>query len=204
MVKKVVIFGANGKTGLCATEAAVQKGLQVRAFVRDPKKLPASLADKVEVFKGNVLEPDSVNDAIEGMDAVVICLGPGNSYEPPTDMSMGTKHIIDSMLQKNVKLVSACLAGFLFHAPEKIPPSFKALNEEHTRMYQYLRNSNLNYIAAWPPHITDEPSHEVIIEVNPTKSPGQCISKYDLGKFLVDSLDDSKYYMTFVGIANKP
>ncbi|KAI5633742.1 NAD(P)H-binding domain-containing protein [Phthorimaea operculella] len=85
MVQKVVIFGATGNTGLCATEAAVKKGLQVRAFVRDPKKLPADLADKVEVFEGNVLEPDSVNDAIEGMDAVVICLGTRNSLEPTSD-----------------------------------------------------------------------------------------------------------------------
>ncbi|KAJ2938534.1 hypothetical protein O0L34_g13031 [Tuta absoluta] len=204
MVKKVVIFGATGNTGLCATEAAVQKGLQVRAFVRDPKKLPADLVDKVEVFEGNVLEPDSVNDAIEGMDAVVICLGTRNSLEPTSDMSEGTKYIIDSMRQKNVKIVSACLSAFLFYAPDKVPPRFVDLNEDHKRMYEYLKDSNLNYIAVYPPHIADEPSREVIVEINPSSSPGRSISKHDLGRFMVDSLDDAKYYKNIVGIANKP
>ncbi|KAJ2940556.1 hypothetical protein O0L34_g6491 [Tuta absoluta] len=196
MVKKVVIFGANGNTGLCAVEAAVQKGLQVRAFVRDPKKLPTTLADKVEVFKGNVLEPDSVNDAIEGMDAVVICLGTGDNRELTSEIVEGTKNIIDSMCQKNVKIVSACLSAFLFHAPGKH-------TENHQQMYEYLRDSNLNYIAVWPPRITDTSSHKVFVEVNPTTTPGRSISKHDLGKFLVDSLDDSKYYKTVIGLANK-
>lgn len=62
-------------------------GLSVRAFVRDPAKLPAHLADKVEVLQGNVLEPDSVHDAIEGVDAVVIALGTRNALEPTSDLS---------------------------------------------------------------------------------------------------------------------
>ncbi|KAI5633743.1 NAD(P)H-binding domain-containing protein [Phthorimaea operculella] len=148
--------------------------------------------NSLEPTSGNVLEPDSVNDAIEGMDAVVICLGTRNSLEPTSDMSEGTKYIIDSMRQKNVKIVSACLSAFLFYAPDKVPPRFVDLNEDHKRMYEYLKDSNLNYIAVYPPHIAEEPSSEVIIQINPSTSPGRSISKWDLGKFLVDSLADSK------------
>lgn len=51
---------------------------------------------------------------------------------------------------------------------------------------------------------SDEPSREMIIEVNPKSSPGRSISKWDLGSFLVESLSEPKYYKSIIGIANKP
>ncbi|XP_026743279.1 flavin reductase (NADPH) [Trichoplusia ni] len=204
-MKKIVIFGSTGMTGLCATEAAVKKGLSVRAFVRDEAKMPEHLRDKVELFPGNVLEPDSVADALEGVDGVVIALGTRNLLDEKSasDMSEGTKNIIDSMRAKNVKIVSACLSAFLFYEPEKVPPRFVVLNEDHKRMYEALKESPLDYIAVFPPHIADEPSRDIVVTVNPTTSPGRSISKWDLGSFLVDSLSESKYYKSVIGIANK-
>ncbi|KAL0868874.1 hypothetical protein ABMA27_007215 [Loxostege sticticalis] len=203
-MKKIVIFGSTGMTGVCALEAAVKKGLSVRAFVRDPAKVPDHLKDKVEVFEGNVLEPDSVADAVEGTDGVVIALGTRNCLDPTTDLSEGTKNIIDAMRAKNVKPVSVCISAFLFYEPEKVPPIFVAINEDHKRMYEALKESPLDYIAVFPPHIADEPSREIQVEVNPDKSPGRSISKWDLGSFLVDSLDQPKYYKSVIGICNAP
>ncbi|CAK1583957.1 unnamed protein product [Parnassius mnemosyne] len=74
-MKKIVIFGSTGMTGLCAIEAALKKGLQVRAFVRDPVRIPDHLKDKVEAYKGDVLKPDSVANAVESTDGVVVTLG---------------------------------------------------------------------------------------------------------------------------------
>lgn len=128
-------------------------GLSVRAFVRDPAKVPDHLKDKLEIFEGNVLEPDSVHDAVEGTDGVVIVLGTRNSLEPTSDMSEGTRNIIEAMRAKNVTTVSACLSAFLFYAPEKVPPRFNDLNDDHKRMYLALKESGLNYIAVYPPHI---------------------------------------------------
>ncbi|KOB71224.1 Flavin reductase [Operophtera brumata] len=189
-MKKIVIFGSTGMTGLCAVEAAVNKGLSVRAFVRDPAKVPAHLKDKLEIFQGNVLEPDSVHDAVEGTDGVVIVLGTRNALEPTSDMSEGTKNILEAMRAKNVKNVSACLSAFLFWSADKVPPRFNDLNEDHKRMYQALKDN--------------EPSREMIITVNPENGPGRTISKWDLGSFLVDSLSEPKYYKSVIGIANVP
>ncbi|KAF9416169.1 hypothetical protein HW555_006421 [Spodoptera exigua] len=200
---KIVIFGSTGMTGLCAVEAAVKKGYHVRAFVRDEARMPAELKDKVELFVGNVLEPDSVADAVDGMDGVVVALGTRNSLEPTSDMSEGTKNIIESMRAKNVKPLSVCLSAFLFYEPEKVPPRFVDLNEDHKRMYEAVKESPLNWIAVFPPHIADEPSREVTVTINPTSSPGRTISKRDLGTFLVESLSEPKYFKSVIGIANK-
>lgn len=129
-------------------------GLKVRAFVRDPSKLPEDLKSKVEVFQGNVLEPDSVRDAIDGTDGVVIALGTRSKLEATSDLSEGTKNIIDAMRSLNIKNVSVCLSAFLFYEAEKVPPIFVELTKDHKRMYDALRESPLNYVAVFPPHFT--------------------------------------------------
>ncbi|XP_034833932.1 flavin reductase (NADPH) [Maniola hyperantus] len=203
-MKKIVIFGATGTTGLCAVEAALKKSLEVRAFVRDPTKLPDDIKDKVEVFKGDILEPDSVFNAIEGTDGVVIAIGTRGSLDPTSDMSEGTKNIIEGMRAKNVKNVSACISAFLFYEIDKVPPRFVEVTKDHERMFIELKDSGLNWIAVFSPHISDDPSREIIVEVNPEKSPGRSISKCDLGKFLVDSLTEEKYYKSVIGLCNVP
>nr|XP_026498909.1 flavin reductase (NADPH) [Vanessa tameamea]XP_026498910.1 flavin reductase (NADPH) [Vanessa tameamea] len=203
-MKKVVIFGSTGTTGLCAVQAALKKGISVRAFVRDPSKLPEDLKSKVEVFKGDVLEPDSVNQAVEGTDGVIIALGTRENLDPTSDMSEGTKNIIEAMRAKYVKTVTACISGFLFFEPEKIPRQFVDITKDHKRMYDELKQSGLNWVAVFAPHISEDPSRDIIVEINPEKSPGRCISKHDLGKFLVDGLTEEKYFKTVIGLCNVP
>ncbi|XP_059047806.1 flavin reductase (NADPH) [Achroia grisella] len=204
-MKKIVIFGSTGMTGLCALDAAVKKGLTVRVLVRDPARLPDHLRDKVEIIQGNVVtDPKSVEDAVDGVDGVVVILGTRNSLEATTDMSVGMKHILEAMVAKNVKLVSVCLSAFLFYAPEQVPKRFVDLNEEHKRMLGLLKASTVDWIAVLPPHIADEPSRELIIEVNPKQSPARVVSKWDLGQFFVDALSEPKYYKSVIGIANVP
>lgn len=203
-MKKIVVFGSTGNTGLCAVEAAVNKGIAVRAFLRDPAKLPEELKSKVEVIKGDVLEPDSVSNAIDGTDGVVIALGTRDSLQPTSDLSEGTKNIIEAMRAKNVNKVSACLSAFLFYEADKVPPRFIPLTKDHRRMYDELKACGLNWVAVFPPHISNDPSREVIIEVNPEKSPGRSVSKHDLGKLLVDALDEEKYCQCVIGLCNVP
>ncbi|XP_026752425.2 flavin reductase (NADPH) [Galleria mellonella] len=204
-MKKIVIFGSTGMTGLCALEAAVKKGLSVRVLVRDPAKVPAHLKEKVEILEGDVVnKPQTVQDAVDGVDGVVVILGTRNRLEATTDLSVGLKNILEAMAAKNVKPVSVCLSAFLFYAPEKVPKMFVDLNEDHKRMFELLKTSSADWIAVFPPHIADEPSREVIIEVNPKQSPARSISKWDLGQFFVDSLSEPKYYKSIIGIANAP
>ncbi|KAM3959291.1 flavin reductase (NADPH) [Aphomia sociella] len=206
-MKKIVIFGSTGMTGLCALEAAVKKesGLSVRVFVRDPAKVPEHLRDKVEIVQGDVVkDPKAVQDAVDGVDGVVVILGTRNCLAATTDMSVGTKHILEAMVAKNVKPVSVCLSAFLFYEPEKVPKAFVDLNEDHKRMFELLKTSSVDWIAVFPPHIADEPSRELIIEVNPKQTPARSVSKWDLGQFFVDSLSEPKYYKSVIGIANAP
>ncbi|XP_066587211.1 flavin reductase (NADPH) [Prorops nasuta] len=198
-MKKVVIFGATGNTGLCTVNHALEKGFETRIFVRDEAKIPEDIKSKVEVIKGDALNIDDVSKAIKDMDAVVVVLGTRNVLTPTTDLSTGMKNIIEAMKSNNVELVSVCLSGFLFYQPEKVPTIFKSLNEDHQRMYDALKESGLKYIAVFPPHIADAPSTKYIVKHD--ESAGRAISKHDLGAFLVECLDQSEHYQKICGIA---
>lgn len=199
-MNRVVIFGATGNTGLCALNSAVNKGLNVRVFVRDENKVPADLKNKVDVVVGDVTNPEQVSKAVSDRDGVVVVLGTRNDLSPTTVLSQGMKNIIDAMKSHGVQVVSVCLSAFLFYKPEAVPAIFKDLNADHQRMLDILKESQLKWVAVLPPHIADKPNTKYVVKHD--ESPGRAISKHDLGAFLVESLQQPEHYQKVCGIAN--
>ncbi|CAH1109695.1 unnamed protein product [Psylliodes chrysocephalus] len=199
---KIVIFGSTGMTGLCAVDAAVKQGLNVRAFVRDPSRLPDHLRNSVEVVKGDILDYNSVLNAVKNVTGVVVAIGTRNDLSPTTDLSEGLKNIVKAMKEVNVEIISVCLSAFLFYEPDKIPPRFHNLNADHQRMLDVLKATDLKYIACFPPHIADQPPVDYQVK-NGASPGGRVISKFDLGRFLVESLTKPEHYGQIVGICNK-
>lgn len=202
-MNKIVIFGATGMTGLCVADAALKRGLKIRALVRDPSKVPEELEGKVEIIKGDVLNIDDVKKAVEGQHAVVVTLGTRNNLEPTTDMSNGLRNILSAMKTANISVVSICLSAFLFYEPAKVPKIFHEINADHQRMYDILKESDLNWIAVFPPHISAESPRGYITKHGASTGLRE-ISKYDLGKFFVDCLFQSEHYQKVIGIASNP
>lgn len=139
--------------------------------------------------------------AIQGVDGVVIILGTRNDTSPTTMMSEGTKNIIEAMKAAGLKKFSACMSSFLFMPPERVPPAFHGINDDHKRMLEAIKSSGLEYRAVLPPHIADEPSgpYQTLFD----QSPGRVISKYDLGQFFIDCLENEEYKEKVIGIAKK-
>ncbi|KAL2717870.1 flavin reductase (NADPH) [Vespula squamosa] len=199
MAKRIVIFGATGNTGLCVLNHAVEKGMDVRVFVRDKTKIPENVRNKVDTIIGDVTNDTDVSKAVAGRDAVVVALGTRNDLKPTTVLSDGMKNIIQAMKTHNVELVSVCLSAFLFYKPDAVPAIFKDLNADHQRMFDLLKESGLKWIAILPPHISSTENFKYIIKHD--ESPGRAISKYALGAFLIDCLEQSDHYQKICGIA---
>lgn len=155
---------------------------------------------RVELVKGDVTNPNDVENTLNGTDAAIVTLGTRNKLDPTTVLSTGLTNIIEGMKKLNMRTVSVCLSSFLFWDQDKVPKQFEHLNAEHKRMLDILKNTTtLDYIAVLPPHIANEPSseHKILHD----QSPGRVISKYDLAKFFVDSLDQPEHYGKVCGIA---
>ncbi|KAG5315678.1 BLVRB reductase, partial [Pseudoatta argentina] len=199
MKKRIVLFGGTGNTGLCSLRTAVENGLEVRAFVRDKDKVPEDLRNKVELIEGDVTNAKEVANAVADRDAVVVTLGTRTDLSPTTVMSQGMKNIIEAMKAHNVELVSICLSAFLFLKLEAVPAIFRGVTEDHQRMFDLIKSSDLKWIAILPPHIAETPMSKYTVTFD--SSPGRVISKYDLGAFLVECLENPNYYQKICGIA---
>ncbi|KAL1501994.1 hypothetical protein ABEB36_007209 [Hypothenemus hampei] len=198
---KLAIFGSTGMTGLCTVEAAIKKGFQLKALVRDPSKFPENYKKDVEIIKGNILNYDDVLNTIQDTNGVVITLGTRNDLSATTELSEGLKNIVKAMKEANVDTISVCLSAFLFKDFPNVPAMFHDLTAEHQRMYDILKGSNLNFIAVFPPHIANQPASSYQIELD--KYIGRAVSKYDLGQFLIDALNQPETYGHTVGIISK-
>ncbi|XP_075849211.1 flavin reductase (NADPH) isoform X3 [Microcebus murinus] len=169
-VKKIVIFGATGRTGLTTLAQAVQAvleageskikvpvdvvpGYEVTVLVRDSSRLPSEGPRPARVIVGDVRHAADVDKAVAGQDAVVVLLGTGSDLSPTTVMSEGARNIVAAMKAHGVDKVVACTSAFLLWDPAKVPPRLQDVTDDHIRMHKVLQESGLKYVAVMPPHI---------------------------------------------------
>ncbi|MCX6224414.1 MAG: SDR family NAD(P)-dependent oxidoreductase, partial [Bacteroidia bacterium] len=76
--QKILVTGADGFIGSHLAEGLLDKGCQVRAFVHYNSfnswgwldTFPKEKLDKIEVFAGDIRDPNGVRKAMQGMDMV--------------------------------------------------------------------------------------------------------------------------------------
>jgi uncharacterized protein YbjT (DUF2867 family) len=70
----VLVIGATGSIGHLVVEEAIRQGCTVHALVRNPGKARV-LPSEAQVVVGDVTRPETLSDAVDGVDAVVFTLG---------------------------------------------------------------------------------------------------------------------------------
>ena len=71
---KILVLGANGRTGRLVVEQALATGHTVTAFVRDPAKFQLT-GERLSVANGDARDLDDLVAALEGQDAVINTIG---------------------------------------------------------------------------------------------------------------------------------
>jgi nucleoside-diphosphate-sugar epimerase len=72
---RALVTGATGKVGHAIASALLDKGDQVRALVRDPKRAASVLPAGIEPVKGDVTDIGSLAAAVEGCEIVFNSMG---------------------------------------------------------------------------------------------------------------------------------
>lgn len=73
---KLTLFGANGMAGTCIAKEALQRGHELTAIVRNLSRFSLQ-HEHLTIIIGNVLDPVSVSELVQGQDAVISAAGPG-------------------------------------------------------------------------------------------------------------------------------
>jgi putative NADH-flavin reductase len=206
---RITIFGATGMTGKWAIDEALANGHTVRAFGRNVYDKLSTERERLELMKGGVLSKAEVQDAVEGADAVLSCLGGGIDGTDRT-RSLGVKNIVEAMEKKGVKRIIAIGSTGILQADETTlryetpgyPATFKPVAVEHREAWQYMAASSLDWTMLCPPEIKDaKPTGEYNLNLDyPAEGP-MWVNAGDLAHFMMHELQANEWVKCRVGIA---
>jgi uncharacterized protein YbjT (DUF2867 family) len=77
----ILVTTPTGNTGSMILKFLVEQGQNVRIFVRDPKKIPTSILEKIEVVTGSLLNETEFTNALQGCDTLYFCVPQSNTQE---------------------------------------------------------------------------------------------------------------------------
>jgi uncharacterized protein YbjT (DUF2867 family) len=89
---RIAVVGATGGTGRKVVELALARGHEVVAVARRPDSVPP--APGLSVRRGDVLDEESLTNALRDVEAVISCIGPTRNLAPGTIMSEGVANMI--------------------------------------------------------------------------------------------------------------
>ncbi len=114
---KVLITGAAGFVGSYLAESLLRDGHAVRGFVRPNKDTSALERRGVEIVRGDLVDPPSVERALQGCDQVYHLAALTSRQKPSRKEAMavnceGTRHVVRAALKAGVsRMVYSSTAG---------------------------------------------------------------------------------------------
>ncbi|WP_299492019.1 NAD(P)H-binding protein [Acaryochloris sp. IP29b_bin.137] len=162
---KAFVAGATGQTGHRIVSQLVERGIPVRALVRDIDRAKSLLPDTAELVVGDVLDASSLERAISDCTVLLCATGAAPGFNPFAPLQidyLGTKNLVDVAKTKNIEhfvLVSSLCTSKLLH-PLNL---FFLVLVWKKQAEQYLQNSGLTYTIVRPGGLKNEDNDNSIV-----------------------------------------
>ncbi|MFD2415823.1 SDR family oxidoreductase [Amycolatopsis pigmentata] len=206
-LRSVLVIGASGFVGRHAVEHLLAENYQVRCVTRRPGKLDDLAARGCEVVRGDMSDADSMDAALDSMDAVFVCVHTVLRQPGSTDAAAD---FMDIEIQGLKNIVAACRANdvrrlvsitFLGVRPDS--PSRWTRGRWDTE--QYLLGSGLDVTIFRPGMIVgtggrgfsalmSQARHPVALVLGDGKQRFQHIAIEDLTYYMVASLEEPRTF----------
>jgi putative NADH-flavin reductase len=209
---RLAVFGATGGTGRLLVAQALAAGHQVTAVARRPSAV-GDRHGRLEVVRGDVLDPSTIERAVAGHDAVVSALGAADRA-PTTVYSEGTGNVARAMRAAGVRRLACVSSGGLEtdhpHAPLPqrlvtkllVQRLYKNVFADMARMEEELERSGLDWTVVRAPMLMDGPrtGRYRTAASGHLHRPGR-ISRADLADYVLAHLPDPGSYRAKVEIS---
>jgi len=206
-VKRVLIIGATGPTGLRLVEESLIRGHGVTALVRRPEAL-GTLRDRVTVVQGDVLDPAPVSLAVTGAEAVLCALGP-NLDSPSTLCSQGISLLLSAMESQGVRRL-VCITGALIGHPDNrlgwlyrlMRHAFRDTIQDRQLQEKLILGSTLDWTLVRPPRLSNGPARDIWRAGEDVRIGTMAhIGRADLARFMVQQVEDPSFIRRAVTVA---
>jgi uncharacterized protein YbjT (DUF2867 family) len=194
---KVVVFGATGRTGRHVAGFALERGYELRCFVREFGRLEH--AEGVEVVSGDARNTVDVEPAVEGADAIISVLSLAKPEDEPA-YSDATSTIIGAAERAGVRRIVITANNHAFNDDE-VTGEFAAQAREHRRNRDTVRASSLAWTILAAPWVTDDDPAGAYEAVVDAKGPNRRIASADLALAVVDALERDGWVRHVVGVS---
>jgi uncharacterized protein YbjT (DUF2867 family) len=208
--QRVLVVGATGGTGRQLVIQALERGLEVTALVRDPARLQME-HPRLRVAVGDVLDPPTLQAALQGQEAVLSALGHRRYFAPGRILSEGTANVLRAMEACGVRrLVCETALGIgdsagrlgLYYTLFVIPVILPLYFWDKARQERRIAASHAEWVIVRPAALTDRPQRGQVQHGPAVGSYVRTVSipRADVAAFMLDQLTDSAHVGTAVGI----
>jgi uncharacterized protein YbjT (DUF2867 family) len=205
----VLVVGATGSIGRLVVEEALQQGYAVRALVRTASKA-RQLPREAQVVLGDVTRPETLADAVDGVDAIVFTLGSdgGGKVGAETVDYGGVRNVLRALGSRTARIALMTSIGVTNRTG-----SYNRSTEAHDwkrRSERLVRASGLPYTIVRPGWFdyNGPDEHRLVLLQGDTRQDGNSsdgvIARRQIAEVLVRSLGaDQALRKTFELVATK-
>ncbi|CCN47533.1 hypothetical protein MADA3029_1070214 [Vibrio nigripulchritudo MADA3029] len=218
--KTIAIIGASGRAGKKVVKEALLRGYTLRVLARNPDKIEKD--ERITVIQGDALDAASLDQLLEGAEAVVSTLGPTGinqnlkmAKQSAKDLVCynSTKQLIPLMKKHKIRRF-VLTGGASLSQPEdrnrlwvhllftKISPLFLGvMAKDRKKEHELLLESDIDWsIARCGQFIDEEPVGPY--KANSARFQGLKIHTTHIAQFLLDQLDSDEFLRKAVYIAS--
>ncbi|MFS0729959.1 NAD(P)-binding oxidoreductase [Curtobacterium sp. 1P10AnD] len=205
----LLVLGGSGRTGIHVLRQAVDRGHRVRALVRNPDAVDVPAG--VELVTGTPAKIDDIRRAAKGADAVVSALNNSRASDnpwakpvsPPTFMTDATRDILTVMQEQSIRRIAVASTQGAGNSWTTLNPLFKALIKasgirhgyaDHHGVDALVHASELDWVLVRSVALTDKtPNGPLRAALAGAEKPGMSVSRAEVARFLLDSVDDDTW-----------
>lgn len=190
---KLVVLGANGRTGSQVVSQALEAGAEVIAAVRSEDKRPALKHERLHVAVGDPCDPEFLIAAFDRQDAVISTLGGKNpSRRANTVFYHSASAIVEAAAYTGLNKVLVTSTALLF-PPQSLLDHLLVMMAANVvrsarRMEANLSEGRFDLAIARCGWLNDDDEHAYRALENGLPDKGTSISRMALARFLVDTV----------------